>query len=249
MNKDSLLFWWPRIQYLPIPMPRTEIFPVDRDLLLDAIDDPQLLMPFMPEISATASKIGYPLFLRTDQASGKHDWKNSCYVPNEEALRDHILKVIEFNEIADIFGLQYEALVFREFIELDWKFKAFWGEMPVARERRYFIKDSGILCHHPYWIEDAIARASPWIQESNWRELLKDLNTETNGEVKLLTEYSTEVASLLEGYWSIDFAHAKDGRWILIDIATGENSWHPECGMVKKAPSSMEKVAEVEYAE
>lgn len=30
------------------------------------------------------------------------------------------------------------------------------------------------------------------------------------------------------GYWSIDFCKAKDGRWILIDMATGERTWHKE---------------------
>ena len=31
----------------------------------------------------------------------------------------------------------------------------------------------------------------------------------------------------MKGYWSVDYWKAKDGRWILIDMAEGEKSWHP----------------------
>jgi len=55
------------------------------------------------------------------------------------------------------------------------------------------------------------------------------LNTETEEEVKLLTSYAKMVAEQFKGYWSIDFCKAKDGRWILIDMATGQKSWHPDC--------------------
>jgi len=241
MNLSSLLYWWPKIRDLGIPVPKTEILEVPRQLFLEAVDlaDPlKAISPFVEPIKEAARKIGYPLFLRTDQASGKHDWKDSCYVEREEDLLAHVFRVIEANEMVDILGLDWKALVFREFIPLDWKFKAFWGEMPVAREHRYFIKDGRVICHHPYWPEDAIAQSGFEPKESNWRALLKDLNTETKEEVKLLTEYSTKVASVLEGYWSVDFAHANYGRWILIDMALGGESWHPKCAKDRKKGSA-----------
>jgi hypothetical protein len=30
------------------------------------------------------------------------------------------------------------------------------------------------------------------------------------------------------GYWSVDFARTRAGRWVLIDAARGEVSWHPD---------------------
>ncbi|GAI66328.1 unnamed protein product [marine sediment metagenome] len=48
----------------------------------------------------------------------------------------------------------------------------------------------------------------------NWKEILKELNTETESEVALLTDYAEQVACVLDGYWSVDFAHAKDDRWL-----------------------------------
>jgi len=224
-DPNSLLYWFPKIVNLGIPVPRTEIVKVPYRVLLKFMDKPEVLEPYVAEIEMKAKRIGFPLFLRTDQASGKHGWKDSCYVPNEEELFTHIYNVVEFNFMADVTGLPCEALVLREFIELDWKFKAFWGEMPVARERRYFVRDGKVLCHHPYWIEDAIEKPN----KENWRELLKELNTETDEEIKLLSTYAKKVSSVMDGYWSIDFAHTRDGRWILIDMALGDRSWHPEC--------------------
>jgi len=63
---------------------------------------------------------------------------------------------------------------------------------------------------------------------------LKELNTETTDEIEILTGYAEMVARVLDGYWSVDFAYGKNGKWYLIDMATGEHSWHPEC-KVKEA--------------
>jgi hypothetical protein len=96
--------------------------------------------------------------------------------------------------------------------------------MPVNPERRYFINDGKVLCHHPYWIQAAITKPSI----ENWQEVLAEINTETTEEVQLLSGYAELIAKELPGFWSIDFCKAKNGQWYLIDMATGEHSWHPE---------------------
>jgi len=229
-KRSSLLFWFPKIKNLGIPVPKTEVLEIERWDFLRWLWGERSIDKYIPRIVEKARKIGYPLFLRTDQASGKHSWKEACYIKSEKDLLKNLARVIEFNETATIIGLPYKALVFREYIDLDWKFKAFWGEMPVAKERRYFIKNGRVLCHHPYWIEDAILRPSV----ENWRDLLKELNHETDEEIKLLSGYAERVAKVLDGYWSVDFACARDGKWFLIDMAVGEISWHPDCPIKKE---------------
>lgn len=115
-------------------------------------------------------------------------------------------------------------------------FTAFVGKMPVNPERRYFIRDGKVQCHHSYWIANSIAEADKaWTARgmsnlvSNWLELLKKLNAENDYEVKRLTAHAELVATKLEGYWSVDFCMAKDRTWYMIDCAQGEQSWHPEC--------------------
>jgi hypothetical protein len=125
-------------------------------------------------------------------------------------------------------GLDFKAFAVREYIPMASRFTAFYGDMPVNPERRYFFEYGQILCHHSYWIEEAIEQSKkPSIP--NWRAVARELNTETEDEIKLLTNYAEMVAKQFDGYWSVDFCKAKDGRWILIDLATGRKSWHPEC--------------------
>jgi len=233
MDKNSLLYWFPIIKDLPIPIPKTTWVKIPYGVFCEYMDLDTNKRPkiadYTEEIISKARGIGYPIFLRTDQASGKHSWEKSCYVEREEDLFKHVWEVVEFNFIADIFGLQCEALVFREYIPMASEFTAFWGKLPISPERRYFIRDGKVECHHPYWIEDAIDKSGFPPFMVGWRQVLTKMNEESDEEVDLLTMYSDLVAGILDGYWSVDFCKARDGRWILIDLAEGDKSYHPEC--------------------
>ncbi|MGB9660682.1 MAG: ATP-grasp domain-containing protein [Moorellaceae bacterium] len=248
MDKSSMLYWWPKVKDISVPKPETIIIRIGYRPLLGMLDGEPLRPDLHAKIMAATRQLDYPLFVRTDQASGKHDWERTCYVDYSGTLWKNIYRLIEFNEIAGVFGLQPEALVFRKYIPLEAPFKAFYGQMPVARERRYFVRDGGVECHHPYWIEDAISEwwervaelgaagvLKAWDQDkleplpTNWREVLAELNNETQEEIKLLTAYAEEIGRAIgKGYWSVDFAKGQDGVWYFIDMAEGEKSWHPE---------------------
>ena len=242
MDKNSMLYWYPEIKHLGIPMPETEIVEVDYDwsLFCDFVDGKNsVLEPYLKELHDKAKRIGYPLFMRSDLLSAKHHWKHSCYVESEKDIIPHLRRIVEESYMADIIGLPVNAIVFREYIPLDVVFTAFYGEMPVARERRYFIKDQEVLCHHPYWIEDAIVNPSI----PDWKEALKRLNTEDAKELITLSNIAHRVANEFDGYWSVDFARAKTGVWYLLDMALGADSWHPKCD---KVPTMFKKYAEDE---
>jgi hypothetical protein len=231
--KDSFLFWYPKVKDLPIPQPKTEIVLLTKKELRVLYCE-RVCESVVEKVRMACERLGYPCFLRTDLASAKHSWKHSCFIDGCKGLEEHILNIVSFNLCAGIMGLDFKAFVVREFIPMDTRFTAFHGDTPINPERRYFIKNGRVLCHHPYWIEDAIEQVerikSPSIQ--NWREVLKEINTETKEEIALLTNYAEIVAKQFDGYWSIDFCRAKDGRWILVDMATGERSWHPKCDKV-----------------
>jgi hypothetical protein len=224
-----MLYWFPKIKNLGIPTPKTEIVVLKKwhDELIPICDgDFSPIEPQWEQILVAARKIGFPLFMRTDEFSGKHNWKNTCYVEKEEDLKQHIGDLFENSFTADFLGLPIRALVFREYIPMKNLFKAFHGEMPVNPEIRCFIKDGKFLCWHWYWIEDAIINPSA----SDWKEIMREEQKHIlcNETVKLI-DNALIVAKQFEGYWSVDFCKAKDGRWILIDMAEGEKSWHPEC--------------------
>lgn len=230
---DSMLYWFPLIKDLDIPQPRTEVIPLTRKEL-DIFHNEQISDELVKKIEKIVTeKFKLPIFIRTDLASGKHGWKQSCFYDGTGKLWVHLLEVVTFNLCAGLVGLPFKALVVREFIPMDLRFTAFYGDMPVNPERRYFIDGGKVICHHPYWIEEAIEQSKPPSVE-NWKELAKELNTEGEKEIKLLMRYAEKVAKIFSGYWSIDFCKAKDEGWILIDMATGKNSWHPE-GCLEKS--------------
>jgi len=229
---SSLLYWYPKIKDLPIPQPRTIIYEIpkkyiDENIWINYDTVWKFLREHEERLKECARKIGYPLFVRTDLASGKHSWNRTCYVEKEDELIKHIFNVIDFNMCADFFGLPFRAIVFREFIEGECYFKAFSGDMPVNKEVRVFIKDGKVLCHHFYWIEEAIEKTS--YKPKNWKELLNKAKQLSKEDIDTILKYAGMVAKVISGYWSVDFMKAKNGKWYLIDMALGKESWHPPC--------------------
>lgn len=228
MKENSLLYWYPRIKNLSIRTPKTEIIElkIPHLELIKVVDGKSdLLNQYMNEIKIKAKIIGYPLFMRTDELSNKHDWKNSCYVEKEEDLISHIYNLIECSFIVDIMGIPIRAIILREYIPMKNLFKAFRGEMPVNPEIRFFIKDGKVLCWHWYWIEDAIIFPSDefWKEKLNREKKLTEVS-----ELEELNKYTKIIAKRFKGYWSVDFCKSKENQWILIDMALGHKSWHPD---------------------
>lgn len=239
MTKNSLLYWYPKIQGLDIPQPRTMIVPISKEEKKSVYEE-RIPKSLTAKVQAVIQdNFTLPVFIRTDLASGKHQWKKSCYYDGSTELWENLWHIVSFNLCADIFGLDFEAMVVREFIPMDTRFTAFWGDMPVNPERRYFIKDGKVLCRHPYWQKEAIAASSKEPSHTNWEQLCAEMNTEIYEDAVLLHRYSYMVALELDGYWSIDFCKAKDGKWILIDCGTGERSWHPASCKYGHEPRSL----------
>ena len=225
---SSMDHWYPLTKDLPIPQPRTEVaLRTGTVSWLEFIETPELFDGQVEHLRNKAKELGYPLFIRTDQSSAKHSYIDTCKVESEDRLMRNIYCLIEENELCD---LNIQTLYFRKFIELDSGFTAF-NKMPIAPERRYFVRDSKVLCHHPYWPEEAIKNPSREI----WIPKLNALNFEYKDEVVLLTMYATIISKAVPGCWSVDFAKARDGTWYFIDMADARLSWHPEdCKNYKK---------------
>ncbi len=229
MDKTSVCFWWDKVKDLDIPMPETVIVPFDKatQRAYNHLDEEHLIQKTMVDAIMPHIK-EYPVFIRTDQSSAKHGWLRTCYVSSRKHLEQNLHNILEFNLCCDMMGLPATAFVIREYIEMENVFTAFHG-MPVNPERRYFIRDGKVLCHHAYWIEGAIASASHNDKlPTDWKTILSRANHETDDEVLLLTWYANMLAERLEGFWSVDFCKAAHGEWYFIDVAAGEKSWHPE---------------------
>ena len=228
MQRDSsMLNWFPKIKDI-LPVPRTEILEISKEEtfeIINLLDGEMISEDLFRKIKECANKIGYPLFLRSDQGSAKHDYDHSCHVEKESDLLGHLACLFEWHLMVDLWP---QALVFRELLSLCAPFKAFDG-LPIARERRYFVDEGKVICHHPYWPEGAIeqgrkARSLP----VGWREMLAEINSEDEGETSCLTRMAEAFAENVPGFYSVDFAQKADGQWVMIDAARGELSYHPE---------------------
>ena len=227
-DRNSMLNWYPKIKDLAIMQPETNIVPIQWMPAHQGIRN-------FPQVYKAARQIGFPLFMRTDHFSGKHSWNRTCYVDKLHNLEANLLNLVEESEMAGMLGLPVNAIVFRKYVEMESAFIAFGG-LPVSKERRYFVKDGRVKCHHAYWIEPAIEfwGATRAEEPPDWREKLQALNYESDVEIDLLTTYAQQVSQVLSGYWSVDFCLSKSKMWYLIDCATGEQSWHPPCQYAKE---------------
>lgn len=246
MDKNSLLFWYPKVKDLGIRTPFTDFVNLSKKELKEYYSgkgDTCSLGRLGTEVAQLIKdKFDLPVFVRTDQISNKHFWDKACYVDNLETLRSHLFEIICCSMMADFLGaLPIEAIVVREYIPMDTRFRAFAGNMPVNPERRYFIRDGTVLCHHSYWIEGAIQEPLHNKLPENWKELLREANMETDPEWQLLHNYARKIAKAIEGFWSVDFCLSKNKEWVLIDMAEGQKSWHPEDCLIAKELSKAEK--------
>jgi len=250
-NPNSMCIWWPVVAKLDIPVPKTVIVQAPEecpDLLneffyacSDGLQLPTGWGIWWPAAKESAVEYlgGGPYFMRTDLHSGKHEWIRTCFCPDASSFDHNIFALLEDWHCGFTSGFNPRAIVFREFLDLMPGFTAF-REMPVAQERRYFISGGKVLCHHSYWIESAVAQWPPKdMPEAEWKDTLRALNEQPPAEVAYLTAQAEKVAAVLPGFWSVDFAWSADGNWYLIDMATGEESWHhPECEYSSKEESA-----------
>ena len=228
-KQNSMFYWYPKIKDLDIPQPKTEMYKFTKQEFKD-IQNERTPKTLLENCKPIAKKIGFPLFMRTDNSSCKHRWLKTCYVPDIDSLEYHFFELLSTSAMQGWMSYNDTGLSFREFLELDYgyygdtKFTAFYGEFPVNKERRYFIKDGGIQCHHPYWYPNAIRNSN--IESPNKEMILEQINSENKMEIELLSKYALEVASVFSDYWSVDFAKGLNEKWYLIDMARGENSFH-----------------------
>lgn len=220
----SLRYWFPEVRRLRIPHPKTRIVPIGKWWWLPLDGKPLPEKP-IANLRQIADSQTYPLFLRTDILSGKHRWEKTCYVRRSEDVLAHATNLFEDHLMA--MGIpDPTALVFREFLHLDYRFKAFLG-MPVACEWRIFSTEGVIDCEHFYWPEDVFEHRhhKPALPE-NWRELRAELAALSLPDK--CRGWAAHMTRRLGGSWSVDVARSRIGEWYLIDMAPAARSWHPE---------------------
>ncbi len=237
---SSALYWYPRLWGLPTP--RTAIALYDHQESIGALEgeESDYELP-VSEVQALAAEVGYPVFIRTDMASAKHDGPAAYRADGPEDIDGVLWATVEDNEMKFWLGVESpRAFLIREWIDVQHSFKAFGGFTdsaklagghPIGQEWRLFAngKTKSVECEHYYWPEESM-RFYGTDEPKDWKQKLADLAAQ--GFPPELNDWAITAARRCWHHptWSVDFALDEAGKWWLIDMAIAEQSWHPEHG-------------------
>ena len=245
--ESSMSYWWPKIKDLDVPQPRTIRVPVEEKPMIDLIDGGPI--PNLGEMELAVKDIGSPTFVRNNVTSGKHDWKDSCFLDNPDELPRRVYGVTDYTLMATMGEIKIDAMFFREFIPLEHVgFSCFPGRMPISKEVRCFVRNGALECRHPYWFDGVFEKeeemetaarrhrkemgmddmGSDDPLPADWRAKLKKANRLTADDNDAIMSHLFKIMPHFDGYWSVDFVKGIDGEWYLIDMARGEVSYHYE---------------------
>lgn len=242
-DKNCMSYWFLPIERTGVRVPRTKLLSARRGFaeILDIEESNGAGCPgfryLIHWIECAARKIGgFPVFLRTGLTSGKHDWKNTCFLQSKDAIPGQVYKIVEYSEMVDIMGLPTDVWAVREMLQPVSAFTAFYGEMPVSLEFRCFVRGDNFLYMIPYWQEESIARVERHYPPSvrDWRNALRSMYQSFREEEydHLVAETRKVGVALAEeegdqeiSAWSVDWMKCQDGNWYCIDAAQADRSW------------------------
>lgn len=236
VDRTALSYWFPLIEAAGLPVPRTKIFKMPRDAQevvlagMDGRDGGDGLLKFARDIAQAIyadPDMGFPLFLRTDHTSGKHDWSRTCFVQQDEVLANHIFALAEYSEIVDIMGLPWETIVARELLPtIPFGTCPVYCDMPICREFRAFVDGGEVVCLHPYWPRKSLDQGGAILNAHEFRKLstLRDV-----AELEAVRDLASRAGSAVGGAWSVDILETRRG-WHVTDMAEAHRSYHwPDC--------------------
>ena len=227
----ALSYWFPLIKAAGLPVPETRIVKMPTDCqddlwqAFDGKDGSGALKLFADQLASIGEELGYPLFLRTDFTSCKHDWNKTCYVSKREDVLAHIYNIAEKSELMDMMGgLKWDTWVLRELLPTTHKAVCpRYGDMPVCREFRLFVEGGEVKCFHPYWPEESLKQGGV---KTDY-ELIAEMGLQGPDELAHLTALAVKVSNAVPGAWSVDILETQRG-WFVTDMAEAHKSFHWE---------------------
>lgn len=237
VDKTRLSYWFPKLSKAGLPVPETLIVPITAQAQdeiwnwLDGKPDTGAADAFIAQLTDAAQSLGLPCFLRTDHTSGKHSWKDTCYLADVKKLKQHVHSIVEFSACADFIGLPWDMWAVRGLLPTQpYGFCPSYGNMPINKEFRFFVKDGDVQCWHPYWPSDALqqGRAVGPSGSVNYGNLCR-MDDENE-----LSELASEAGKAVGGSWSVDILETSIG-WYVTDMAEAHKSFHWEGCKLKSA--------------
>ena len=231
MNRNSALLWFPKIESVGLPVPRTIFVPYSHHDCLSIFDGDWSAEfdRLVIAVREACGKIGYPTFIRSDLTSAKHCGPSAYKIVSAGEVATPLSRTIEDNEMK--LWMQPRgplAIMVRQFLVLPAPFTAFGG-LPISREWRLFADAERVICWHPYWPAEALENYGDRLP-ADWHEQLALMHREP-GELPDLKAMAVQAARACGGgAWSVDFCQDDTGKFWLLDMAVAQDSYHwPGC--------------------
>jgi len=235
LNPNSARYWLSATravadEYDDLHVPETRVVEFD---FMDALAflDGQKPSEFpYGELDSAACDLGWPVFIRTDLTSAKHDGLSAVQADDAD---DVVPVGSQLVSACAHKSMRPSAFLVREWVDIEAWFTAFDG-LPIGVEFRAFATPDEHLCTHYYWPESSIQRASGprhvWTRQREEAAASRRppwLPAAARGAA-FEADFQHGIDDP-ERAWSVDFARDERGRWWLIDMALAEDSWHPDC--------------------
>lgn len=227
IDKTCLSYWFPKLESAGIPVPKTTIIEIPDDVYADVLQifdgnpPSDIVKTWADMVAVAGEKYGTPFFLRTGQTSGKHYWKGNCFVSDPSRTFENIMGIVEYSEMAGIIGLDWKTWAVREMLPtIPFGVCRAFGDMPVCREFRFFVKDGAVECFHPYWPKNALEQGVA-TDGMDFDELCRV------PDKAALIDLAEAAGRAVPGHWSIDILETSRG-WFVTDMAEAHKSFHWE---------------------
>lgn len=238
LSPNAFNYWFGAVEACKVLSPATISFDLAPELQVEILDMHDLsdtskknLEDLVSQIQFMGKRYGFPLFIKTSFTSGKHDWSESCCLPNgdEKTVLKHLAELVNFQAMC-VGELLSPSLVIRQMIDTDPAFHAFQG-MPITEEYRLFTKGGKVEGYQPYWPEHSIENPDC----EDWQAKLKAIKTPNQADLKYMTDAAEKIAAMLGDHdWSVDFLRSSDGQLWLIDMAVASQSYRNEAEFRKR---------------
>ena len=233
VDRNALSYWLPRIEAAGLPVPRTTLVEMNEAAFMglcaifDGKDSGDDYRSFIRALEDAAIHDphrvaeAFPLFLRSDYTSAKHEWSKSCFVTDIPAIDTAVRSIAYFSMCVGCplpIGSKWAIRELLPIMPVTWC-PNFAG-MPVNREFRFFADEHGARAYQPYWPEQALLDGGA-PNRPRW-PLLWEMSPEEMVELRDLAEKAAKAAG--PGEWSVDLLETERG-WFVTDMAAADSSY------------------------
>lgn len=243
-KRACLSYWGPKTQELASPATDYRSRDLTPKMLSEKGEEFRDVVAEVQQMAKNFGKeFGWPLFFRTGQTSGKHNWNRTCKLEAAEDVESHMRNLAQHSHIVSMVGLPLNVWAVREWLDIEHKFTAFGG-MPIGREFRYFVQEGKIIHEQPYWPPESIEGHT---EADRWEEKLRKMNGRSG--TSFARSLAQQVAERIEerfdhpdSCWSVDVCKTETRGWMMTDMAPAERSyfWDPD----RRFESLEEKIGE-----